>query len=210
MVPLYPQNVFLNCPFDGTYQSLFEAIVFAVVDCGFRLRCALEIDDGGQTRIEKIFNLISDCRFGIHDISKTELDDTSGLPRFNMPLELGIFLGARRYGQKEQREKICLILDRERYRYQKFISDISGQDIRSHGGNPGEAIALVRNWLRSVSPSDPMPGGEEIFKRYQVFRGQLSELCQAVRLSVDRLTYIDYTWLVSVWLKKNPLASETS
>jgi hypothetical protein len=128
------QQVFINCPFDSQYQSLFEAIVFAVSICGFNPRCALEIDDGSQARIEKIFAIIGDCRFGIHDISKTDLDGATHLPRFNMPLELGIFLGAKKFGQGRQREKVCLIFDREKYRYQKFISDLSAYDIRAHGG----------------------------------------------------------------------------
>jgi hypothetical protein len=86
-------------------------------------RCALEIDDGSQVRIERILRIISECRFGIHDLSRTELDRRNRLPRFNMPLELGLFLGAKRFGNRAQREKVCLILDREPYRYQRFISD---------------------------------------------------------------------------------------
>ncbi len=49
------------------------------------------------------------------------------LPRFNMPLELGIFLGAKRFGSQKQKQKNGLILDREKYRYQSFCSDIAGQ-----------------------------------------------------------------------------------
>lgn len=58
----------------------------------------MELDDGGQTRIDKLYGLIGECRYGIHDLSRTELDDVNQLPRFNMPLELGLFLGAKRYG----------------------------------------------------------------------------------------------------------------
>lgn len=125
----YDYDVFINCPFDFEYRPLLYALVFAVHDCGFRARSTLEIDDAGQVRIENIYSLIRDCRFGIHDISRTEPDETHGLPRFNMPLELGVFLGAAKFGRGRQREKRCLILDRERYRYQKYISDIAGQDI---------------------------------------------------------------------------------
>jgi len=32
----YEQNVFINCPFDDDYAPLFEAIVFAINDAGFR------------------------------------------------------------------------------------------------------------------------------------------------------------------------------
>src|SRR3954465_12360958 len=59
----YGNSVFVNCPFDGSYTPLFEAMVFTIFDCGFRARCALEIDDSGQIRIEKIFNIIAECRF---------------------------------------------------------------------------------------------------------------------------------------------------
>src|SRR5436305_2980395 len=184
MTTAYTQNVFINCPFDARYQTtLFEAIVFVVSDCGFLPRCALEIDDGGQIRIEKIFNIISECKFGIHDISTTELDEISNLPRFNMPLELGVFLGAKRFGTDVQREKNCLILDRESFRYQKFISDLAGQDIRTHGSDTTEAIRIVRNWLNSAWPEAPLPGGDSIAKLYTMFRRSLPTMCRNLRLA---------------------------
>jgi hypothetical protein len=122
----YDTSVFINCPFDAEYQQLFEALVFAVYECGFIARSARESRDASQVRIDKIFRIISECRYGIHDISRTELDGISRLPRFNMPLELGMFLAAKYYGNKREREKVCLVLDREKHRYQKFCSDIGG------------------------------------------------------------------------------------
>src|SRR5205085_10402919 len=127
--PEYNESVFINCPFDGEYKALFDAIVFAVNDCGFVPRCALEEDDGSQVRVQKIYEIIAACRLGIHDLSRTEVDETTRLPRFNMPLELGAFLGAKHFGNNRQKRKACLILDSEKYRYQKFISHIAGQDI---------------------------------------------------------------------------------
>ena len=200
----YHQSVFINCPFDFRYQPLFEAMVFAVSNCGFHPRCSLEVDDGSQIRIENIFTIISNCRFGIHDISTTEPDPVDQLPRFNMPLELGVFLGAKRYGEGLQKEKVCLILDRDPYRYQKFISDIAGQDIRAHEADPRTTISLVRNWLRNASPSLNIPGGEAIWERYLEFRNALPSLCQTLRLSPDKLTFADYIWLITTWLDQNP------
>lgn len=117
----YDQNVFVNCPFDPSYAPIFDAIIFAIHDCGFVARCALEENDSAQVRVEKVYGIISECRLGIHDVSRTELDTALGLPRFNMPLELGIFLGAREFGGGRQRQKRCLVLDRERFRYQAFL-----------------------------------------------------------------------------------------
>ncbi len=183
----YEQNVFLNCPFDPGYAALFDAIIFAVHDCGFKARCALEVDDSAQVRIEKNFDIIQECKFGIHDISRTEIDPTSALPRFNMPLELGVFLGARRFGQGRQREKICLILDKEPYRYQQYCSDIAGQDIRSHSGDIRRTITVVRDWLRSATTERDViiPGGSRIFDRYALFFTDLPQLCTSLNLDQD-------------------------
>ena len=54
----------------------------------------------------------------------------AGFPELSVSLELGLFLGAKAFSAEDkQRDKRCLILDVEPYRYQKFISDIAGQDI---------------------------------------------------------------------------------
>lgn len=193
------KGVFINCPFDARYKRIFEAIIFAVSNCGFEPLCSLETDDGGQTRIEKIFDLIARCKFGIHDLSRTELDEVSGLPRFNMPLELGLFLGAKRYGSKTHREKACLILDRERFRYQQFISDISGHDIQAHADDPRAAIAIVRDWLRKTNPKASLPGGEAIANRYETFRSDLPGICRDLHLDATSLTVVDYKWLIFLW-----------
>ncbi len=127
----YERNVFINCPFDNAYAPIFEAIVFAVHDAGFRPKCARERLDSSEIRLQKILNLISESRFSIHDLSRTELDDSNQLPRFNMPFELGIDVGCKTYSQAHK-DKSFLIFESERYRFQKYISDIAGQDIQQH------------------------------------------------------------------------------
>jgi len=199
----YDKSVFINCPFDQDYRPLFEAIVFTVFDCGFQPRCALEIEDGGQVRMEKIFHLIANSKLAINDLCRVDLDSTTNLPRFNMPLELGIFLGAQRFGQRRQKEKRCLILDRERYRYRAFISDIAGQDIQEHGNEPTRAIRVVRDWLRSQTQDSGMPGGRVVVERYQAFRVELRELCRESKLDEDDLIWVEYTTLVWTWLRRN-------
>ena len=203
----YSENVFINCPFDSEYRHLFDALVFAVHDCGFVARCALEIEDASQVRIEKITDIIRDCRLGIHDISRTEPDPHSALPRFNMPLELGMFLGAKRYGPPQQRRKLCLILDRDRdrYRYQQFCSDISGQDIQAHSASPLLAVKLVRNWLRNATRNSGVviPGGTRMQERYELFQSELPALCDQLHLDRNDLIFNDFTTLVAEWLKEN-------
>lgn len=209
--PTYGTSVFVNCPFDAAYAPTFDAIVFALLDCGFTPRCALEVDDAGLVRFEKILQLVKACRFGIHDISRTELDRRNRLPRFNMPLELGLFLGAQRFGGGDQRRKACLVLDREPYRYQKFVSDISGQDIKSHDARPDRAIAATRTWLTAAAkPGLPLPGGRAIAQRYHRFRSELPELCRRLRLRPAEMTFIDYCSIAAEWLAAATVQPEPS
>jgi hypothetical protein len=207
----YEYGVFINCPFDDDYRPLLEAVVFAVHDCGYVARSSLEVTDASQVRIDKITAIIAACKLGIHDVSRTEPDPQSQLPRFNMPLELGLFLGAKRFGSGKHKSKTCLILDVERYRYQGFISDIAGQDITAHGGKPENAIKGVRNWLSDATPrSIKIPGGAVIARRYATFRQELPAMCERLLLSADELTFNDYVLLVEEWLKLNSPAPGSS
>lgn len=200
----YNENVFINCPFDESYKAIFNAIVFTVVDCGFYVRCALEHNDSAQNRLEKIIHIIEECKYGIHDISRTELDKLSQLPRFNMPLELGIFLGARHFGEPNlQKAKKCLILDRERYRFQQFISDIAGNDPVSHENSIEIVIIKVRDWLRNISRKNTIIGGDIILKHYTCFEAELPFIAKQTGINPSNIPYIDYYWFVTEWLKIN-------
>ena len=199
--PKYDKRIFVNCPFDKGYAPIFNAVLFAIFDCGFVPRCTKEIDDASEIRIESIFKLIDSSRYCIHDISRTEVDPVHNLPRFNMPLELGIFLGSKKFGGKKHSTKACLILDRKSYRYQKFISDIGGQDIESHGNKPKKALTKVRDWLGNKC-SPPPPSGNIIWNRYQEFQKDLPTMCKELELDPQMLTYGDYTHLVPEWLRR--------
>ena len=198
---LKSNHVFINCPFDRLYRPIFNAIVFAVYDLGFVARCSLEEDDAAEPRLSKIERMIEECPFGINDLSAVALDAISNLPRFNMPLELGLFLGCRRFGPRNQSKKRTLILDSEQHRYQQFISDISGQDIRAHGGDPENAIREVRDWLQASSRRAGLAGGGVIVDRYRRFQADLPDICAALTLEPDRLTFLDLSATIADWLR---------
>ena len=197
----YEDNVFINCPSDEAYRPLFYAIVFAVFDCGFIASSALEEPYSAENRFAKIKKIISKCKYGIHDISRTEVDRETGLPRFNMPLELGLFLGAMSFGQRHQKEKKCLILDAEPYRYQQFISDLAGQDIAHHHNDSTKAITCVRDWLSTASKRGNIPSGSFIFNHYVDFQAKLPTFCRDLKLDPNEITFLDYANLVTEWLK---------
>lgn len=198
----YERGVFINCPFDAAYRPMFDAVVFAVRVCDLTPHSALEIDDASQTRLDKIGALIGDCRWAIHDISRVELNE-HGLPRFNMPFELGMFFGAKRFGDPRQRRKSCLVLDREKFRYQKFISDIAGQDIAEHRNDTDMAIEAVRNWIAiCLGQRDVLiPGRAEIVRLFMEFQAELPDLCRQYRIGADELIFIDRVRLTTAWLR---------
>jgi len=205
-VPDYPHSVFLNVPLDDKYRPIFEALVFAVHDCGFVARSAFESDDATQVRLSKLLEIIGSSKYGIHDISCTTVDRKYKLPRFNMPFELGLFMGAKHFGQPQQRLKLGLVLDRDRYRYQIFCSDIAGQDIRAHNDRPANAIRSVRSWLRASSDTSgkKLPGADYMVRRYQAFRRGLPRLCDRFNLDSKNLHFVDYTTLVVGWIEAHP------
>jgi hypothetical protein len=169
----------------------------------FTPKSAKEIGDSGEPRFNRILSLIEGCKYSIHDISRTELDASHGLPRFNVPFELGLDLGCKRFDQ----EKRVLILDIERYRYRTFLSDLAGHDIEEHRGSVETAITIVRNWLRpAVDPvSVSTPSGTTIHARYRTFQYALPEMCADLRWDPDNLPFSDFSWAVHDWIKNNPV-----
>jgi len=152
------RNVFVNCPFDREYLPLLRPLVFTILDLGFRPRLSLERSDSGEPRIEKIISLIQQSKFGIHDLSRCHARKRGELFRLNMPLELGLDLGCKRFSRGLRRKKKCLILETERYRYQATVSDLSNSDIFAHGDDPEELIRGVRNWLVQEALAHPKSG----------------------------------------------------
>lgn len=195
------RNVFVNCPFDDAYKVLFDAAVFAILRSGFVARCALETDDAAVNRFEKISRIVRECRYGVHDISRTEVDGDPPLPRFNMPLELGLFLGAKTFGGRKHSVKACIIFDRDRHRFQRYISDIAGQAIHAHSGAYDRLIRELAGWLRMQSKDNKVPGGAAIVAEFDAFRADLPRILVARRLDPLEVTFGDYTTIVAEYLR---------
>jgi hypothetical protein len=184
------RTVFVNCPFDAGYKPLFDAITYCVRSCRFEVANALEVSDAGEARLTKITRLIAQSRFSIHDISRIELDADSGLPRFNMPIELGIAIGARYLGRAEVSNHLLLVLDAERFRYQRFASDLAGADIREHHGKVAGVIAAVRDFL-APHVDEALPGADAIGSALAAFERELPAFAAAASQRLDEVTYTD-------------------
>lgn len=204
-----PKHVFINCPFDVEFDDKFKAMIFAVIACGFKVRCAREMEDAGEMRLEKLYAMIEQARYGIHDISRVELDPVNRLPRFNMPLELGFWMAARRFGGEAQKDKRTLVFDSEAHRYQKFVSDLAGIDPKAHGGDPREIVLGVRNWLRTVSGRSSLPPPVSIVESYDRFVVALPDLAASQGFDAGRIIFADFERLAIEWAQQD-LASARS
>lgn len=116
-----------------------------------------------------------------------------------MPLELGLFLGAKRFGGKEQKLKRCVVLDIEPYRYMKFASDLSGMDIQIHDGKPERAMIVARDWLANVSRRK-IPGAGLLIKSYRRFLKAKPAIARKRGFDPKAIPYADFSALVTNWL----------
>ena len=116
-------------------------------------------------------------------------------------MELGIDLGCKSFSTAHRRKSL-LIFDSEQHRFQKYVSDISGQDVHRHSNDPKVAVARVRDWLR-IESEMAMPGGNVIYERYLAFRHDLPKVCAELRLDVNDLTFVDFSYTVATWAEQN-------
>jgi hypothetical protein len=201
-VSSYADNVFLNHPLDPGFHPIRDALVFAIHDCGFVARSALEASDASENRLDKIYRIIEDSRFSVHDLSRTEPND-AGLPRFNMPFELGIFLACKRFGGPRHRSKKCLVLERVRFQSKQFLSDLSGADVQSHGNKPTSAITHVRDFLQASSKRRGIPSAKSIRDRYKAFTSDLPSILDDADMDAEDMTFLDLGDFSVEWLRAN-------
>jgi hypothetical protein len=197
-------NVFINCPFDNDYSSCFEALVFTITASGHRARCALEEEDGGDIRFDKLCRLIGESDRSVHDLSRVELGDND-LPRFNMPFELGLALGAKRFGGRRQRVKTALIMVAEKYRLPAYLSDLGGNDPAAHDRDPEKVIAIIRRYLHSTPQGMVLPGARRFIDRFRQFRRDLPRIAAQYEIGDGEVhpfgDYRTYVWCLGEFLK---------
>ena len=166
----FDKNVFINCPFDKDFEPILIAMLFCIVYLGLNPRLATESGDSAENRLQKICGLIEQSRYSIHDLSRAQATKKGQHFRLNMPFELGIDYGYRRYFAKNKAHKKILILEEKRYRHQISISDLAGCDLEIHEGSFQVAIRKVRNWLVNEAGIAGAPGPGRILNAYTDFQ----------------------------------------
>ena len=131
-------SVFLNIPYDSQFEDLYLSYVVGLTQLGLKINLTLAVPNQG--RLDRIVRLIEKSAVSIHDLSRIEL--SSGIPRFNMPLELGLALYHSR--TTRGRHKV-FVFESKPYRMQRSTSDISGIDPQIHNKRPKGVMAGLRN-----------------------------------------------------------------
>ena len=161
-------NVFINCPFDEEYTPLLRPLLFSVIRAGLTARIASETLDSGVARINRICELIRQSKYSIHDLSRIRSTTEGEFYRMNMPFELGMDIGCKVFSRGLLKQKRCLILETEQYRYQRALSDLSNSDIKHHQNQPEEVVRQVRNWLVQIGFAG-IPSGTAMWEEFNEF-----------------------------------------
>jgi len=208
----YPgKKIFINCPFDKEYRKLLSPLVFTILYSGFEPEIS-ETKSSSDIRIIQIKKIIRDSDYSIHDLSRCRPKKISDPPRFNMPFELGLDIGCLEYGNKKQRKKKILILEKDKYFYQKFLSDIAGQDIRNHNNKPIEVIEIIRDWFSTLNEKKKYDSHVIIWNYYNDFIDSLIKRLEKEGYKKDRVMILPFTEFVGYarkWIKEKKKSQST-
>jgi hypothetical protein len=163
-------------------------MIFTVVLLGYKPRLALECSDAGRARLEKIIDIIKESRISIHDLSKLKSENKDEFARMNMPFELGLDFGCRKYSDNNALiRKKFLILGGERYEYMKALSDLSGIDIQYHKYEEEKLIKSIRDWFVINERLTNILSPVQIWNRFMDFNFYYYETLLAKGYSKDQL-----------------------
>lgn len=160
------ESVFLNIPYDEPFENLYLAYIVGLTQLGLRINATLAVPNQG--RLQTIIALLEQSNFSIHDLSRIEL--SRGIPRFNMPVELGLALYRSKVTDGRHR---VYIFESKRYRAQRSTSDVNGIDPQIHGGTPKALMAALRNIFRQPGDVTTVP---EMLASYRAVKRKLPEL----------------------------------
>jgi hypothetical protein len=124
----------------------------------------------------------------------------------NMPFELGIDYGLRRFGGTKFQGKKFLILEKERYEFQRSISDISGVDIKAHKNKPERVVRAVRNWFLESNLVEEAPSATVVWYRFTDFTSDFYSRRKAEGYSDEDLNMMpvpEYIDFISRWIQEN-------
>jgi hypothetical protein len=124
-------NVFLNLPYDKSVIDLFLAYVAGLTTLGLFPRATLEIP-GGERRLDRTLQLITECRYSVHELSPiVSAGKWLYPPRLNMSFELGLTVAL---DQAQPGRHTWFVFAGHRAQLDRSLSDLGGTDAYFHRG----------------------------------------------------------------------------
>lgn len=159
-------SVFLNIPYDTPFENLYLAYIVGLTQLGLRIKAALAVPNQG--RLNTIIDLIEGSDFSVHDLCRIEV--SRGVPRFNMPVELGLALYRSHATRGRHR---VFIFESRANRAQRSTSDVNGIDPQIHNGTPTGLMHALRNIFRQPGDVTTVP---EMLTSYRAVKQKLPQL----------------------------------
>jgi hypothetical protein len=193
-----PRDVFINVPFDSQGERVFIALITGLVALGLNPRCVLEIDPD-RPRLARLFNLISECGYSVHDLSRVSTSRAGAfrVPRFNMPFELGLAVAVALSASSAVQHR-WRVIEQVPHRLATSLSDLGGYDPAIYSGTV-EGLLRALTDLMDV-PGAPLRGEREMMSAYRkvqrvratlrgdIFRREaFRQLVLAARLIVEEI-----------------------
>jgi hypothetical protein len=149
------KSVFLNLPFEPAYEEIFVGLIVGLVTVGMVPRSVVELNENGDGRMERLFQLLKQCRCSVHDLSYRGEEF-----RYNMPFELGIAYALARNDKRAE----MIVFEAEKRDLLKTLSDLRGFDPKIHEMNGEKALATIYASFASAELPDPDEVGRGIYK----------------------------------------------
>ena len=164
------QKRFLNVPYDQQYEPLFVAFIAGLCRFGLTPRATIEIP-GSKRRLNRIVDLIGECSYSLHDLSRVTVDYRSPrTPRFNMPFELGLAVAkAAEAGSRHA----WFLFESAPHRLNESLSDLDGTDPYIH---ENKAEGVLRGLMNALVRRRNPPTFSELKSIYREVRAAASEL----------------------------------
>ena len=166
--------VFINMPYAaGKYERLFVSYIAAIISIGRTPRCTIEFAERGQGRLQRICDMLENCRVSVHDLSFITTP-----VRFNMPFELGLACAISKYRGPHD----YILLDSEIYRLDRHLSDTKGCDPYIHNGTMFGVVKCILDALGQ-------PEGHPEVTRVHKMAKDLLQIAKQIKKK-NRITHI--------------------
>jgi hypothetical protein len=152
---LSANHVFLNLPFEKSFEPIFAAYIVGLITLGWVPRSVLELDETGEGRMERLFQLLRQCPASVHDLSYLGSER-----RYNMPFELGVAYALARL---EKGRKV-FVFEAKKRDLLRTLTDLRHFDPKRHNMSGEKALEAIYDCFFSAQRADAEAVGRQIYR----------------------------------------------